>query len=100
MPPSTEDRLRDILEAIQAIEHMLGGADLEQFTSDTMRRMAIERYLEIVCEAAHRLTDEVKREAPQIDWCGWSISVTVSIMRIMRPMSGLSGRPFRITCPP
>jgi uncharacterized protein with HEPN domain len=30
--------------------------------------MATERYLEIVCEAARRLTDDVKRDAPGIEW--------------------------------
>ena len=68
MPPTVEDRLRDILEAITAIEEMLAGSSLDAFTADKMRRMATERYLEIVCEAVRRLTDDVKREARYIDW--------------------------------
>jgi uncharacterized protein with HEPN domain len=68
MPPTVEDRLRDILEAITAIEEMLAGSSLDAFTTDKMRRMATERYLEIVCEAARRLADDVKREARHIDW--------------------------------
>ena len=68
MPPTVEDRLRDILEAIVAINEMIGSISLEQFGADNMRRMATERYLEIVCEAARRLPDEVKRGAPDIDW--------------------------------
>ena len=68
MPPTVEDRLRDILEAIIEIEEMLAGRNLDLFTADKMRRMATERYLEVVCEAARRLTDDVKREAPHIEW--------------------------------
>jgi uncharacterized protein with HEPN domain len=68
MFPTVEDRLRDILEAIAEIEEMLAGSSLELFAADKMRRMATERYLEVVCEATRRLTDDVKREAPDIAW--------------------------------
>jgi uncharacterized protein with HEPN domain len=68
MPPTVEDRLRDILEAITEIEGMLAGSNRDLFSADKMRRMATERYLEVVCEATRRLTDEVKREAPNIEW--------------------------------
>ena len=47
---------------------MLQGVSSEQIKTDTMRRMATERCLEIVCEAARRLPDEVKQNAPAIDW--------------------------------
>jgi len=68
VPPSVEDRLRDILEAIAEIDALLKGVVLEQFDADKMRRMATERYLEIVCEAARNIPDEVKQSAPGIDW--------------------------------
>jgi uncharacterized protein with HEPN domain len=68
MPPTLEDRLRDIVEAIVEIEDMLAGSNLGLFSADKIRRMATERYLEVVCEAARNLTDEVKRDAPEIEW--------------------------------
>jgi uncharacterized protein with HEPN domain len=68
MPPTAEDRLLDILEAIAEIDEMLIGYRLEQFTADKMRRMATERYLEVVCEAARRLPDDIKQNEPDIDW--------------------------------
>jgi uncharacterized protein with HEPN domain len=68
MPPTVEDRLRDILEAITEIEDMLAGSSLDLFSTDKMRRMATERYLEVVCEAARNLPDEAKRDAPDIEW--------------------------------
>jgi uncharacterized protein with HEPN domain len=68
MPPTVEDRLRDVLEAIQEIEVMLAGMSFEQFSADNIRRMAAERYLEIACEAARHLPDDVKQRASEIDW--------------------------------
>ncbi|WP_346659734.1 HepT-like ribonuclease domain-containing protein [Bradyrhizobium sp. 200] len=63
MPPSVEDRLRDVLEAILDIEAMLADMSLEQFSADNVRRMAAERYLEIACEAARHLPNDVKQRA-------------------------------------
>jgi uncharacterized protein with HEPN domain len=68
MPPTAEDRLRDILEAIAEIDTMLAGLSIEQFATDKMRRMATERYLEVVCEAARKLPDNVKQDERDIDW--------------------------------
>ena len=68
MPPSVEDRLRDILEAIAEIDALLEGISLERFSAEMTRRMATERYLEIVCEAARNVPDEIKKSAPEIDW--------------------------------
>jgi uncharacterized protein with HEPN domain len=65
MPPTVEDRLRDILEAIAEIKEMLAGYRLEQFTADKMRRMATERYL-VICEAARKLPDSVKQDEQDI----------------------------------
>jgi uncharacterized protein with HEPN domain len=68
MPPTVEDRLRDILEAIAEIEEMLAGSSLEGFTTDNMRRRATERCLEVICEAARAVPERVKQDEPGIDW--------------------------------
>jgi uncharacterized protein with HEPN domain len=68
MPPTAEDRLQDILDAIAEIDEMIAGVGLQQFSIDKMRRLATERCLEVVCEAARRLPDQVKQGAPNIDW--------------------------------
>ena len=68
MPPTAEDRLRDILEAIADIDTMLAGCRLEQFAADKMRRMATERCLEVVCEAARKLPEDIKQDERDIDW--------------------------------
>lgn len=67
MPPTTQDRLLDILESISSIEKMIQGKTLDHFTSD-MLRLATERLLEIVCEASRRLPEEIKKNEPAIDW--------------------------------
>jgi uncharacterized protein with HEPN domain len=68
MPPTVEDRLRDILEAITEIDEMLAGSSLDQFVADKMRRMATERYLEVICEAARTIPDKIKQDEAGIDW--------------------------------
>ncbi|RXT49976.1 HepT-like ribonuclease domain-containing protein [Bradyrhizobium betae] len=68
MPPTAEDRLRDILEAITQIEDILHGATFDRFTSDRMTRLATERLLEIVCEASRSIPSEMKQATPAIDW--------------------------------
>jgi uncharacterized protein with HEPN domain len=68
MPPTVEDRLRDILESIATIENVLQGADVGKFESDQILRLATERLLEIVCEASRLLPDSIKKSEPDIDW--------------------------------
>jgi uncharacterized protein with HEPN domain len=68
VPPTVEDRLRDILEAIAEIERLVDGADLAKFSSDRLQRLATERLLEIVCEASRSIPDSIKEESPAIRW--------------------------------
>jgi uncharacterized protein with HEPN domain len=68
MPPSLEDRLQDILSSIEEIEDILRGADFDQFAQDRRMRLLVERYLEIICEAARRLPEPVKFQETSIDW--------------------------------
>jgi uncharacterized protein with HEPN domain len=68
MPPTVEDRLLDIREAIAEIEDILKGIGFDQFNAEQRTRHLVERYLEIACEAALKLPDHVKAQAPNIDW--------------------------------
>jgi uncharacterized protein with HEPN domain len=68
MPPTVEDRLRDILEAIAEIEDVMQGASFDQFVSDRRVRLLTERLLEIVCEASRTIPDKIKQDEPGIDW--------------------------------
>jgi uncharacterized protein with HEPN domain len=68
MPPSVDDRLKDIAESIAEIQKLLVGVDFQTFSMDRMLSLAAERLLEIVCEASRTLPDEIKTNAPGIDW--------------------------------
>jgi uncharacterized protein with HEPN domain len=68
MPPTLADRLIHILSAIDAVQNMLANKTLEDFSNDLLLRLAVERALEIICEASHRLPHEVKVQQKSIDW--------------------------------
>lgn len=68
MPPTVEDRLRDVLDAIADIDALLRGATLENFAADRTLRLATERLLEIVCEASRHIPADIKDGAPDIAW--------------------------------
>jgi uncharacterized protein with HEPN domain len=60
--------LAHILTAIETIETLLAGTTIEDFAADLPRRLAIERALEIICEASRRLPDNIKARETTIDW--------------------------------
>jgi uncharacterized protein with HEPN domain len=64
MPPTVEDRLRDITE----IDDIVRGMNFDRFASDRRTRLLSQRLLEIVCEASRSIPDDVKRAAPDIGW--------------------------------
>ncbi len=68
MPPSTEDRLADILDFVAEIEDIVKDVDYETFCKERRVRHLVERYLEMCCEAALKLPDQMKQEATAIDW--------------------------------
>ena len=68
MPPSAEDRLRDILEAITEIEDVVKSLTFDQFAADRRVRILTERLLEIVCEASRIISNKIRQDEPGIDW--------------------------------
>lgn len=68
MPPTLADRLTHILLAIDTIQNALGNKTFENLKGDLMLRLAVERSLEIICEASRRIPDDVKARQPKIDW--------------------------------
>ena len=61
-------RLRDILENIDAIETFTAGTAFAEFTCDRKTVYAVTRALEIISEASRRLPDELKNRHPEINW--------------------------------
>ncbi len=68
MPPTLADRVRHILTAIADIEHGLGGKTQQDYAGDRFLPLAIERLLEIICEASRHIPDDVKAANPSIAW--------------------------------
>jgi uncharacterized protein with HEPN domain len=68
MPPTLADRLVHILEAIDAIQTMLAGKTREEFADDLPLRLAVERALEIICEASRQIPENIRAQQKAIDW--------------------------------
>jgi len=60
-------RLQDILDAIAVIEQYLP-ADREAFDRDPPVQSHVYRHLMIVGEAAWTLSDQLKKQNPQVSW--------------------------------
>ena len=60
--------LLDILEAAKLVVSFLEGISQEAFQSDLMRQSAVVRQIEIMGEAAKRLSQKRKEELPDIPW--------------------------------
>ncbi len=61
-------RLRDILDNIDAILAFTGGMDFGAFMADRKTVYAVTRALEILSEASRRLPDDLKARHRGVDW--------------------------------
>jgi uncharacterized protein with HEPN domain len=66
--PTLGDRLAHILTAIEDIRAALAGLSLADFTADPIRRLAVERLLEIISEASRYIPDDLKAAEKNISW--------------------------------
>ncbi|OGP23886.1 MAG: hypothetical protein A2X99_10475 [Deltaproteobacteria bacterium GWB2_55_19] len=68
--PRNEDaiRLRHMLEAARAARGYVGSKTREDFFKDNQCRDAVVRCIEVIGEAASRLSQECQTEFPQIPW--------------------------------
>jgi len=60
--------LLDMLECCKDIQEFTTGFTLEQFDSDKIRRLATERQLETLGEAANHISTKNQQEWSDIDW--------------------------------
>jgi len=60
-------RLRDILEACDLLTHEIGPR-VAALRTDPVLQAATQRWIEIIGEAASRLSDEVTAASPDIPW--------------------------------
>lgn len=57
-----------IRDSIAQIEKYLGNADYKKFVNNTLVQDAVIRKLEIIGEAAKRLSPELKNNIPAVPW--------------------------------
>ena len=70
MRPDERDAayLWDMLQACEEVESMLGDFDLAAFLHNRMLLRAIERDVELIGEAARRLSQAIRDAHPDISW--------------------------------
>jgi uncharacterized protein with HEPN domain len=66
--PSVEDRFSHILSAIDAVQKTLHGISEDALARDRMRRLALERLLEIVSMASYHIPASLKAAENNVDW--------------------------------
>jgi uncharacterized protein with HEPN domain len=64
---SDDERIVDILEAAAKVE-LLVGPGRDEWDRDRTRRLAVERLLEIIGEAARAMSDEERSRYPEVPW--------------------------------
>jgi len=60
--------IRDMLVHAGYIDMALAGYDLEMFASQRDTKAAVERYLEIIGEAAKHVPADIRTRYPQVNW--------------------------------
>ncbi len=70
MPPEAKDAayLWDMLDAARAIQNFVLPHSFEEYKSDRMLRGAVERHIEIIGEAASRVSRGFQAAHPEIPW--------------------------------
>ena len=67
-PRVWQDRLRDILEAVEEILEFTSDMDSDAFAADAKTRKAVLADFAIVGEAAAYVPEDVAREHPEVPW--------------------------------
>jgi len=62
------DSLADIIENAERVERYMVGMDRDAFAGNGLMRDAVERCMERVCEAAHRLGERAVELMPSQPW--------------------------------
>lgn len=60
--------LKNILDAVEAIERFVATADEQRFLADELIQSAVLQKLSVIGEAAARLSDETRTQSPEIPW--------------------------------
>ncbi|MEO0532727.1 MAG: DUF86 domain-containing protein [Cyanobacteria bacterium P01_A01_bin.123] len=65
---NSEDYLKDILDAIAAIEKFTADVEFGAFSQNLEKVFAVSKAIEIIGEAVKRIPDSVRGQYPDIPW--------------------------------
>jgi uncharacterized protein with HEPN domain len=70
MPPDARDPkyLWDMLDAARTVLRMTAGVSYDEYLQNRMMQLAVERGIEIIGEAARRVSDSFQTAHPEIPW--------------------------------
>lgn len=70
MQPEERDAayLWDMLDAAKTVEHLIADLNFTGYEKDRKTQLAIERALEIIGEAAGRISETFRKSHPEIPW--------------------------------
>lgn len=70
MQPNQRDAayLWDMLDTARTVEQLISGLDFTQYSNDRRTQLAVERSLEIIGEAAGRVSDLFRNAHSEIPW--------------------------------
>lgn len=68
MPQRDLSNLTDIIQAAKQIQEFMHGVNKNQFESSSLIQSAVIRQIEIMGEAAKRLSDRFRLKHPEIPW--------------------------------
>lgn len=77
--PRVGDRLRQMLDAVAAIQRLTTGKTLAEFDADPDLAAAVERYLERLSEASRHVPQALKDRQGKVDW--WGVANVGNVLR-------------------
>jgi uncharacterized protein with HEPN domain len=66
--PRDEGYLLDILNEARFVQSFIQSIDQEMFKQDALRQRAIVRSIEVIGEAARRISTEFQEQHPEVPW--------------------------------
>jgi len=96
MPPNNHEAgcLWDMLQAARRIQEFTAGISYEGYLDSALIQSAVERQLEIIGEAARRISDRFQQEHPEIPHLRyyWATECYCSSIRSNQTRTNLVGR--------
>ena len=68
MKPRDAASLWDMVEAIKRVQEFIADVSYEEYVDNVLLHSGVERQMEILGEAARRLSNELREEQPNIEW--------------------------------